>query len=500
MLTDLHEVLRCGVARWASRHAVIAPNRCLTYAELALLAHRYAALLRIRGTARGGRVGIYLEKTAEAIAAMQAALRLGAAYVPIDSVGPVARAAAITRDASLGAVFTTSTRAAELAHLGVNCPMVCVDNSGELEGVAPIESSTGPIAAPNDLAYILYTSGSTGTPKGVCISHRNAMAFVDWCVTTLSPNEDDVFANHAPLHFDLSVLDIYAALSVGASVALVPDALSYHPPNLVRFLRERKITIWYSVPTALVMMLDAGLLDATDLVLRTICFAGEVFPIKHLARLQKGMPNVRLLNLYGPTETNVCTYYEVTGSLEGRTSPLPIGRACCGDRVWVEGEGGKPIEDGEEGELVVDGPTVMLGYWGGQLQTGPYRTGDRVRCDPDGNYTYLGRRDGMVKVRGYRIELGEVEAVLASHPAIREVAVGIRGSGLDARLVAFAVKNDEAQQPGGRGPGLVALKELCAERLPRQMNIDSVIYLDSLPRTRNGKVDRAKLAELLAAR
>jgi amino acid adenylation domain-containing protein len=498
MPEKLHDFARRAAARWPSCRAVDAPDRSVTYAELDVLANRYATLLCSHGVARGSRVGIYLDKSADAVVAMQAVLRLGAAYVPLDPLGPVVRAATIAQDAMLAAVITTSARGIELGNLGVRCPTVRVDAPNLLEGI-PTEAFESIGGTPNDLAYILYTSGSTGTPKGVCISHRNATAFVDWCVDTLRPDERDVFANHAPFHFDLSVLDMYTALSVGASVALVPDALSYHPPNLVSFLGERKITIWYSVPTAIVMMLEkGGLLDASNLVLRAICFAGEVFPMKYLARLQKGLPGARLLNLYGPTETNVCTYYEVTGSLEGRTSPLPIGRACSGDRVWAEGEHGEPIQDGEEGELVVDGPTVMLGYWGQEPQAGrPYRTGDRVRREPDGDYVYLGRRDQMVKVRGYRIELGEIEAALAGHPAIREVAVAVRGTGIEAKLVAFAVRNGE-WTPGTRGPGLVALKELCAEKLPRQMNIDSVIYLESLPRTRNGKVDRQRLAELFS--
>ena len=240
------------------------------------------------------------------------------------------------------------------------------------------------------------------------------------------------------------------------------------------------------------MMEQAGLLDGavSSLALRAILFAGEPFAIKHLRRLyQHYSPNVRFFNLYGPTETNVCTAYEVTHIPEDWNKPVPIGKASSGDYVWAQKEDGGLAEIGEEGELMVTGPTVMLGYWGQPAHGDkPYATGDLVQLLDDGNYVYIGRRDRQVKIRGHRIELGDIEAALEGHPNIHEVAVTVVGTGLEARLVAFIVPVGETV------PSLLEIKRLCAERLPRYMIVDDIHPLSELPRTRNGKIDRLALS------
>jgi clorobiocin biosynthesis protein CloN4 len=194
-----------------------------------------------------------------------------------------------------------------------------------------------------------------------------------------------------------------------------------------------------------------------------------------------GWTDARLLNLYGPTETNVCTWHEVTPADLERDRPVPIGTACSGDKAWVD-----------EGELVVDGPTVMLGYWGHEPQRGPYRTGDIVRVLADGSFDYAGRRDHMVKVRGHRIELGEIESTLAEHASVRDAAALVVGEGLSARLVVFLAVG---QHPA---PTLLDVKRLCAARLPRYMIPDDAISMPELPLNRNGKVDRRALAATVA--
>jgi acyl-coenzyme A synthetase/AMP-(fatty) acid ligase len=222
--------------------------------------------------------------------------------------------------------------------------------------------------------------------------------------------------------------------------------------------------------------------------LRAVLYAGEPYPVRQLRELRNRWPQVRFLNLYGPTETNVCTFQEVPVLPDDDYDQVPIGRACSGDRVWAERDDGREAGVGEEGELVVAGPTVMLGYWGHPPQAGrPYRTGDRVVLGADGAYRFLGRRDGMVKLRGHRIEIGEVEAALHAHPGIAEAAVTVEGEGLAARLVAWAV-------PGGaQVPDLLDVKRHCAASLPRYMIVDVVRWVSELPRNQNGKVDRKRL-------
>ncbi|MFC0036971.1 amino acid adenylation domain-containing protein [Actinomadura rayongensis] len=458
--------------------AIDAPDGHWTYAELDAAADGVAHALARLGVRRGDRVVLWLPKSARAIAAMQGVLRLGAAYVPVDPLAPADRAALLVADCAPRAVVTDPGRAPQLTAAGVRVPLL----TGRTGPAGPVPDVPG--RREDDLAYILYTSGTTGTPKGVCLSHRNALAFTTWAAAELRATPGDRFANHAPFHSDLSVLDLYVAFAAGASVHLVPDEAAFAPRRLVEYVTGRRITVWYSVPSALVLMVrEGGLADAGPAALRAVLFAGEPFPPGPLRRLRAALPDARLLNLYGPTETNVCTFHEVT-VVDG---PVPLGRACCGDRVRALRPDGTEAAPGEPGELVVDGPTVMLGYWGRPPRRGPFATGDRAVLR-DGVYHYLGRDDARVKLRGNRIEPGEIEAVLASCPGVAEVAVVVTGTGADARLVAHVVPEGE------RGPGPLEIRRHCAPVLPPAMIPGDVRHVRALPRTCTGKTDRGRLA------
>ncbi|MDG4827789.1 amino acid adenylation domain-containing protein [Solwaraspora sp. WMMD1047] len=488
---SLHELLSNSARRHPDRPAVTGPTGELSYAELDRQADELALVLADRGVRAGDRVVVWADKSPRVVVATQAVLRLGAAYVPATGATPAARVAAMAGDCAARAVCAGGD---ELARLTGELD----DTVARVDLAAPTPPAAGPVhtpVGPDDLAYILYTSGSTGRPKGVCVSHRNARAFVDWAVTELAAVPADRFANHAPLTFDLSVLDLYAAFAVGAAVVLIPAELGYAPEALVDVLHDERITVWYSVPSALIFMIrDGGLLDRpAPAALRALLFAGEPFPIPYVRSLA-GWTRARLLNLYGPTETNVCTFHQVTADDLGRDRPVPIGRASCGNTVWARQPDGTPAGPGGEGELLVDGPTVMLGYWGRPAQVGPYPTGDIVRVLPDGGFDYLGRTDHMVKVRGNRVELGEVEAVLAAHPDVAEAAVVLVGQGVEAVLVAHLVG-----RPGSR-PAALSVRGYAARRLPLYMVPGEIRIVPELPRTRNGKIDRTALADGSARR
>jgi clorobiocin biosynthesis protein CloN4 len=486
---SLHRLVIDAAARRPDALAVSGPSGAVGYGELDALANAMAAELDRQGVRRGDRVVIWAAKSPATVAAMQAVLRLGAAYVPVDGSSPVARVAAIARDCAARVVMTDSARMPRIS-----------EELGQEVGYRELDGrhAPGPAfdvdTAPSELAYILYTSGSTGAPKGVCLTHENALAFVDWAHALLAPAEHDRFANHAPFTFDLSVLDLYVAFRAGASVHLVSPDLSFAPGQLVEFLHRERISVWYSVPSALaVMMRHGGLLDRpAPESLHTVLFAGEPFPIAQLRDLA-GWTGARMVNLYGPTETNVCTFHEVTKADLGRDRPVPIGAAASGDRVWAVRADGTVAAPGEEGELLVDGPTVMAGYWGRPPQGRPYGTGDLVRVLPDGSFDYLGRRDQMVKIRGHRVELGEVEAVLENHADVSEAAAVAVGEGVDTRLVVFVAPRSGCEL------GVLAVRRHLTGRLPRYMVPDEVRILSPLPRNGNGKIDRLVLKERAGA-
>lgn len=347
------------------------------------------------------------------------------------------------------------------------------------------------------MAYILCTSGSTGVPKGVVHTHGSAVSFVDWATRSLGFREDDRFSSHAPFSFDLSILDLFVAIGLGATVVLIDEQAAKDPRSLPAVIDEQRISVWYSVPSALSLMLDYGRLESRDLSsLRVVCFAGEVFPIARLRRLRRLLPGRRMFNLYGPTETNVCTFMRIPDDVpDDRTAPYPIGVACDHCSAMVVDESHRVIDGMGEGELLVraEGP-VMSGYFDDPVATERamhidehgmrwYRTGDMVRIDAAGDYEFVGRRDRMIKKSGYRIELGEIESVLQSEPTVRAAAVVAIAAPEGTRLHAFIESHP------GEASGVLRLRAHCATHLPVYMIPDRFSFVDELPRTATGKTD-----------
>lgn len=360
-----------------------------------------------------------------------------------------------------------------------------------------------PRTGPDDLAYVLYTSGSSGSPKGVTLTHGNGLAFVEWAAQELDLSAHDRLSSHAPLHFDLSIFDLYAAAYAGAAVVLVPVKALVFPVDLAQFIEDARVTVWYSVPSALTLLVRQGSLTAGCFPqLRVVLFAGEVFPAPALRSLMAGVPHARFVNLYGPTETNVCTWYDVTRPPSSDT-PVPIGRPIAGTTAVVVGDDGRLVAAGQSGELLISGPTVMRGYWGDPDRTAralvrnpagapAYRTGDIVRRNADGELVFLGRRDHQVKTRGYRVELAEIEAALYRHPAVTECAViAVPDELVTNRLVACLVLSAPAAPPG--------LARSCRDRLPRYMIPDRFEFFETLPRTSTDKIDRTALEAAVRA-
>lgn len=468
----------------------------LTHGQLLSSATSMARSLFRRGVAPGDRVLIDAQTPTECIVAMQAALLVGAVYVPLPWGAPPDRVRRIREDCDAAVVLGTATP---------NPPWPCVAIVTRPEAGEHGEDFTPVRRAPDDLAYILYTSGSRGDAKGVCITHRNARAFVEWAVAEFDVRPKDRLSNHASFSFDLSVFDVYAAIAAGACVVPIPFADRHSPAALARHLLSRDITIWYSVPTALTLMLRHGDLaaHAAPASLRTVLFAGEPFPIGPLGDLLRWAgPGVDFVNLYGPTETNVVTSHQVRTEDLRRGRPLPIGTPASGASLTVAPLQGHPghapdTSQGSEpagavaGQLVVTGPTVSPGYWGRPPHSGPYATGDIVLHRTDGVYEYRGRLDDMLKVRGNRIEPGDIEAVVCAIPGVAGAcAVGVASD--EGAVLAVAYE----QQPGQRMTPFGVRRRL-SEKLPPYMVPDDVLRIDALPRTDRGKVDRDAVRALL---
>lgn len=514
--------------RLAARHAERSPDspclemngETLSYAEVERQSNQLARLFADAGLRRGDRVGIYTPKSFETVISMLAVLKAGGAYVPMDPLAPASRAARIANDCGMRHLVATAPLAESL--FGEAEPpsrvthVVAPAPSGSAGGAAPPDlggraevipwgaaqtysedDPAGGKGGEHDLAYILYTSGSTGRPKGVMLSHRNALAFVEWACGELSVGAGDRLSNHAPFHFDLTVFDLYAALYSGARMSIIDETVARSPRRLVELISARELTVWYSVPSALVLMLEQGRLEQSPPdSLRVVLFAGEEFPVKYLRRLAAVLPGASYYNLYGPTETNVCTFHRVRPEDLTRDASLPIGRACSGDRVVVLDEGAREVAPGEVGELYVEGPTVMLDYWPHGTHSAPperYATGDLVSWSEEGDLLFHGRKDLMVKVRGFRVELKEVEAALCAHPEIVEAAVIARKDERGGSvLISYVVPRDKELS-------VLQVKEHCARLLPYYMIPHSVRFTPGLAKTSTGKIDRVQLNEAPAS-
>jgi amino acid adenylation domain-containing protein len=474
----LHEWLLRTAAATPSAIALEEDDRITSFEELLASAGALAATLRARGVRPGDRVALVLPKTTEAVVAVFGCLLAGAVYVPIHPRWPADRIAGVVEDCGARLVFEVVDGAVRLAG-----------------GCAESPRATPPLPQrrEEDAAVILFTSGSTGRPKGVVLSHRAVAAFVRWSAVEFAIGAADRIVCPSPLGFDLSTFDLFNMALCGAACVLAPESIAWMPRFLVRYAAAKRATVWYSVPSILSrMMRDGGMGPGTCPDLRVILFAGEAISASDLTLLVDSVPAALCANLYGPTETNVVTFYRVPRAFD-HTAPPPIGRPCPFAQVLI---------DESTGELLAGGESLMSGYWnrpddnarafvyrGGRLY---YRTGDRVRVDGAGNLVFAGRLDRQVKRHGYRIELGEIETALLRNPAILEVGVVATNERDKGTVISAFVGTG----PSGGNLSLLEVKAHCAAVLPPYMAPDRVLFVESVPRGTRGKIDYSALEKL----
>jgi len=475
----------------------------LTWAELLVRADTLAAVLADIGVVRGDRVGILMDKSVEMVVALHGIMKAGAAWVPLDPRAPAARHAYQVRDCGMRALVSHPARRRSLEALaaeGARPTVVGVDPGPTWEDLADPRPAPAVSLGRDDLAYLIYTSGSTGTPKGIQHTHGSGLSYCENTAQLYAVGPEDRVSNQAPLHFDISIFDFFTAAVAGAPTILIPEAHLRFPASLSQLLAEERISVFFTVPFALIQLHERGVLEERDLsALRLVIFGGEVMPTPILRALMARLPHVRFHNMYGPAEVNGCTGYDVPVLDPSDDRPVPIGRTFPGMTTVVRGEDGALLGPGTPGELLVAGPTQMRGYWNrpdldaAAFWTRPedglrfYRTGDLVEELPGGGYRFLGRSDRQIKSRGYRIELDEVEAALQAHPQVAEAAV-------------YAVPHEGTQRlrAGVRLRATASARELqgwLRDRLPAYAIPATIDIVDDFPRNPNGKIDYLVLRE-----
>ena len=472
---------------------------CLTYAQLRDGARRAAAGL-LHSCESAAPVMIYLPKSAQMVQGFYASLYAGRAYVPTDIAAPKARLERILANLRPSAVITNEKLASTLDGLDLGGAKVLMMD--KLLQAEPDDAAVDKaLSAVNDAdpVYIMYTSGSTGEPKGVTIPHRGVMNFVDWACETFRWDETTVIANQAPLYFDVSVMDVYGALRCAGKLILTPEVLFRFPLKLPEFLRDKDVTSIYWVPTVMIRVANSGALDEVEMPkLRTVCFAGEVMPNLQLNIWRRALPECSFANLYGPTETDVCTAYLVDRPFADQ-EPLPIGTALPNLRVVLLDENGTVSN---EGEICVSGSGILLGYRGKPelteratlwLEHTPgcperyYRTGDLGRWNERGELMFLGRKDGQIKLRGNRIELGEVENAARMIEGVKNVCALYDSAAQE--IVLFAETDREFAER--------AFLRQMRKYIPAYMIPARAVFCDALPHNANDKIDRAALKRSL---
>ncbi len=501
----VHDLVAAAATRVPDRPALVTEYGVeYTHGELDEAVQRTARVLGAHGVTRGGFVGLLSDHHPEAVRGLLGVMRAGAAYVPLDPRWPAARLAEVLNAVGARQLLTDLAHADVAADLAASVPslratLVLDDEAvwDEPDAAAPPDPGTGAL----DIAYCIFTSGSTGRPKGVLVQHRAVVNLIDWVNREFSVDEHDRLLFVTSFAFDLSVYDMFGVLAAGGSVHLVPDNRLGDPDALVDVLSSGRITFWDSAPSAMAYLLSAatGRAPSARSALRRVFLSGDWVPLTMPDRIRSFFPGAEVVALGGATEATVWSNSFRVGEVGADWPSIPYGRPMQNARYHVLDDDLLPCPLGVAGDLYIAGECLSLGYHGDPALTAAkfvpdptapgraYRTGDRARWLPDGNLQFLGRLDHQVKIRGYRIELGEVEAALVRCGGVQDAVVVVRGTGADRELVGCYAHGGEPRDPE-------ALRRRLEAVLPPYMVPGELVGFDVLPRTRNGKVDRAGLA------
>lgn len=497
--------------------AVIDGSDSITYFDLHRKSNDLAGILTDIGVSPQDKVIFCLKRSVNCIISILGILNADAVYVPVDPKTPILRLKLIIEDCNPSTIICDSTTLNKILHVVDLCgKIINIINikqnrtSGNIEMLlieqnkknkynlkAQTHSGYG-----KDLAYVIYTSGSTGPPKGVMISHRNIHSYINWAVEYFSIKSKDVILGTAPFNFDMSTFDVYASLKAGSTLCIAEESMILFPEKLMTFIELNKATIW-KVISSLMMYIDqfGALKEERMTSLEKIIFAGETLPTKYLIRWMDTYPLKIFYNAYGPTEaTGVSICYRIENKPLKATEKIPIGVPRKETNIYILREDESIAGDGEVGELCISGEGLSPGYLNDPYKTNNsfirslafeneviYKTGDLALLREDGNYEFVGRKDGQVKIRGYRIELGEIERSLISIDGIIDAAVVVlqRFEDSNKELCGYYTSNKLLDSD--------YIKYELSKKIPFYMIPKQIIKTERIPRNDRGKIDREQL-------
>src|SRR5258706_5917242 len=493
----IHELFEEQVERTPDAPAVVFDEQQLTYRELNNQANRLAHYLQNNGVGVESLVGICLERSIDLIVGLLGILKAGGAYVPLDPSYPKERLAFMLRDSAAQVLITEHALVDQFPDCGAK--MIFLDRYSAKIGEESDRNGAGH-ATPDSLAYVIYTSGSTGEPKGVAVSQRAINRLVinsDYLQITSA----DVMAQGSNVSFDAATFEIWGALLNGARLVSIAKDTLLSPPALFSAIERHGITTLFLTTPLFNQMVEQ--IPSALGKLRNLLFGGEAADPRRVDGLLRNGPPVRLLHVYGPTETTTFASWHLVYSVSEDATSIPIGKPIVNTEIYILDSHLDPVPIGVAGELHIGGVGLARGYlnrpeltsekfidhsFNGEPTRRLYKTGDLARYLPDGNIEFIGRIDNQVKIRGFRIELGEVEATLGRHLAIREAVVLAReDSPGDRRLVAYVVAAPDC------APSINELRDLLQQKLPEYMVPSAFVILKELPLNPNGKLDRKAL-------
>lgn len=506
MFTNLLDYLNITLDKAPGNTAVIDGDRTISFSNLSENAKKLSGIIAQKTNYIIRKpVAVFLDKHIESVVADIAIIYSGNAYMNLDTKTPMQRISNILELIKPELVITNQKYIDKFEGVWTNEKIVnvdLIDYDNETYSQDEIDNMLYKIIDTDPLC-IINTSGSTGVPKGVVLNHRSFIDFTEWAINTTGIGENEVIGSLSPLVFDIFSFELCMLMALGSTIMIIPDEFSAFPVRNLQLLQQHNVSYIFWVPTIMVNIANMDLLSKISLpTLKSIWFAGEVFPTKQFNYWRKHLPNSRFINLYGPIEITLdCTYYIADKELAD-DEPIPIGVACKNTEILILNDENKICKVNEEGELCVRGTSLAMGYYNNPEKTAAafvqnplntaypeiiYRTGDVALINNRGEIIFKGRKDTLVKHSGYRIELGEIEHVIIN--SLKLVKIGCVVYSFTKKEIVFYYESDDDL-------AISDMKKRIGTVLPKYMIPTVFVRLDELPINTNGKIDRLKLKEL----